>query len=198
MSRVLLSLSLAFSLLAPIEALDGRIQRAVQDARRPWLEPVMRAASDVGQPKILFGALLAVAVFSGPAGPATVRWTLATLIPTNLVVEGTKRAVNRTRPDGESKRSNASFPSSHAANAFAVAAALTRRWPRFGWAMWPAAALVAASRVYLNRHFTSDVLVGAAIGVASAYLVAWWVARRSAGQGPADIAGSGGDARREV
>lgn len=178
MSRALFSLSLAFTLLTPIRSLDVAIQDAVQRGRQPWLEPIMKTASDLGQPKVVFGALLAVAVFTGPAGPQSVRLTLLALASTNVIVESTKRTVNRTRPDGESKRSNASFPSSHAANAFALAAAMSRRWPRSGWALWPLAILVAISRVYLNRHFTSDVLAGAAVGVAMTVIVFAWAGRR--------------------
>jgi undecaprenyl-diphosphatase len=131
----------------------------------------MRGASDVGRPALLFGGLLAIAVFD-VAGPGTARLALAALLPTNLVVEGMKRAVNRTRPDGERKRSNASFPSSHAANAFALAWVFARRWRRPSAAFWLAAGVVAFSRLYLNRHYLSDVVVGAAVGIACAILAA--------------------------
>ena len=50
---------------------------------------------------------------------------------------------------------------------------LARHWRRAAPALWALAALIAASRVYLNRHFTSDAVVGAAIGIAGA----WWVHR---------------------
>jgi membrane-associated phospholipid phosphatase len=153
------------ALLDPLVHLDQRIQRAVQSLRPSPLDPVMRVATDVGRPEIVLGVLLAVAVASVPAGPATARNAILALLPTNLVVEGVKRAVNRTRPDGERKRSNASFPSSHAANAFALALVFSRRWRRLAVALFACAAFVALSRVYLNRHFASDILAGAAVGV---------------------------------
>jgi undecaprenyl-diphosphatase len=165
---------LLLALLAPLESLDAWVQTAVQGARRPALERPMRALTDVGKPAVLFASLLAISTFGGPAGPPTVRYVLATLAGTNLCVEGLKRTVNRPRPDGERKRSNASFPSSHAANAFAVAWALRRRWPRLAPAFLVFAAAVALSRVYLNRHFASDVVVGAALGVLWAWGMARW------------------------
>ena len=67
-----------------------------------------------------------------------------------------------------------SLPSMHAAGAFAVAAALAvmRTHRRLIGAMAFALALaVAWSRVCLGLHFPSDVLAGAAVGVASAWLV---------------------------
>ena len=164
------ALLLAIALLSPIEQLDLAVQGAVQGSRAPWLEPVMRGAASAGRPANVLAVLLAIALFDAAAGAPTVRLTLLALAPANLAVEGLKRAVNRARPDGEHKRSNASFPSSHAANAAAIAWVFSRRWRRLAPAFWAAALLVAGSRVYLNRHYLSDVLVGFAIGMACAWL----------------------------
>lgn len=68
-----------------------------------------------------------------------------------------------------------SFPSGHAATAFAAAAAVTsetrRMWPKSVWVVGPAlyggATLVGLSRMYHNRHWASDVALGAAIGTFS-------------------------------
>lgn len=172
-SAVLLRLGLAASLLAPIVDLDRRVQLAVQSWRPSPMDRPMEIATGVGRPQLVLGVLLAIAAFGGPAGQATARHAVLAMIPTNLVVEGAKRAINRTRPDGDRKRSNASFPSSHAANAFTIAWALSRRWPRWTVCFLLFAATVAFSRIYLNRHFLSDVLVGAAVGVVCA-----WAAER--------------------
>lgn len=186
-----LRLLLVLGLLSPIVELDLTVQRAVQRMRHPALEPMMHAASDVGRPSIVLGALLGIAVFTGPAGPATARIGLFTAAATNATVELLKRATDRARPDGEQRRSNASFPSGHAATAFALALVLARRWRRLAPAFWGFAGLVAWSRIYLNRHFLSDVVCGAIIGLAIAELIsraaARWdrrarPARRSAGR----------------
>jgi membrane-associated phospholipid phosphatase len=65
-----------------------------------------------------------------------------------------------------------SFPSGHTIAAFAAAAAVTsetRRWWRgsevyIGPLMYGGAALSGMSRIYHNRHWASDVVMGAAIG----------------------------------
>jgi membrane-associated phospholipid phosphatase len=65
-----------------------------------------------------------------------------------------------------------SFPSGHSVMAFAAAAAVTdethRFWPQSIWyiapAMYGGATLVALSRMYDNKHWASDVIVGAMIG----------------------------------
>lgn len=168
---VLPRLVLVFSLLGGIESLDWKMQRAVQTLSPSPFDGPMHTISDIGRPQLVFGVLLAIAAFGGPAGAATARHAILALIPANLAVEGLKRATQRTRPDGERSSSNSSFPSSHVANAAALAWVFARRWRRAAPAFYLFAALVAFSRVYLNRHFVSDVLCGALIGVASGWLI---------------------------
>jgi undecaprenyl-diphosphatase len=59
-----------------------------------------------------------------------------------------------------------SFPSGHAATAFAAATAVGVLHPRFRAPLFGLAVMVAVSRVYLGVHFWSDVLVGSLLGVA--------------------------------
>jgi undecaprenyl-diphosphatase len=59
-----------------------------------------------------------------------------------------------------------SFPSGHAATAFAAATAVGVLHPRFRIPLLALAGMVALSRVYLGVHFWSDVLVGSLLGVA--------------------------------
>lgn len=65
-----------------------------------------------------------------------------------------------------------SFPSNHAANAFALATLLARFDGRFSWLWLVLAALVASSRVYVGVHYPSDVVVGALLGVACGLVAA--------------------------
>lgn len=75
-----------------------------------------------------------------------------------------------------------SFPSGHSIAAFAAAAAVTsevdRWWPGGSWAvgtlMFGGATLAGASRMYNNRHWASDVIVGAAIGTVAGLKVVRW------------------------
>jgi undecaprenyl-diphosphatase len=163
--------ALVLSLLGSWLELDAGIVRALQERRAPWMDSAMNTVTRVGSPVTVLGALLALAVAAPPAGVTTARLALVSLAGANLAVEGLKWSVGRARPDGSTSRSNSSFPSSHAANAYCLALLLARRWPRAEWAWWLAAAALAFSRVYLNRHYPSDVLAGAALGAGVAALV---------------------------
>ena len=65
-----------------------------------------------------------------------------------------------------------SFPSGHTLTGFAAAAAVTaethRWWPHSTWyiapVMYGGATLIGMSRMYNNKHWASDVMMGAAIG----------------------------------
>jgi membrane-associated phospholipid phosphatase len=65
-----------------------------------------------------------------------------------------------------------SFPSGHTLVGFAAASAVTaetsRWWPKSKWyigpAMYGGATLIGLSRMYNNKHWASDVMMGAAIG----------------------------------
>jgi membrane-associated phospholipid phosphatase len=89
-------------------------------------------------------------------------------ILSQAVVQGMKYSIRRDRPTGEC----CSFPSGHAASAFAAASVLERHLGYRG--SWPAlvgATYVAASRLVDDRHFLSDVMMGAGVGMASGWTV---------------------------
>lgn len=85
------------------------------------------------------------------------------------VTYGLKEVFPERRPDGSD---NKSFPSGHTSVSFAAAATLQNR---YGWKVGVPAQIVAAfvglSRVEAKKHHVHDVLVGAAIGEASGFLI---------------------------
>jgi membrane-associated phospholipid phosphatase len=85
------------------------------------------------------------------------------------LIHSIKYVVRRDRPTGEC----CSFPSGHAASAFATASVLERHFGgyRGAWPTLAGASYVAASRLHDNRHFLSDVIFGSAIGAATGWTV---------------------------
>ena len=83
------------------------------------------------------------------------------------VTYGLKTTVDKKRPDGGSH----AFPSGHTSTSFQGAAFIQRRYGwKFGLPFYLGAAYVGWSRVYSDKHDVTDVLAGAAIGIASSYL----------------------------
>jgi undecaprenyl-diphosphatase len=70
---------------------------------------------------------------------------------------------------------SASFPSGHAATAFAAAVAVAVVYPRLGRPLLALAVVVALSRVYLGVHYVLDVAAGTLLGVAVGFAAAWVV-----------------------
>lgn len=87
------------------------------------------------------------------------------------IVNGLKYTVKRMRPDN-SKRN--SFPSGHTATAFMSATMLYKEYgelsPWVGIGSYGCASLVAVGRMLNNRHWMSDVLFGAGVGIFSTEL----------------------------
>ncbi len=97
------------------------------------------------------------------------------------VVEALKFAAGRERPyqdnaNGKFRLGGSSFPSEHAAIAWSIAGIVAHEYPNpfLKFLSYGLATVVSASRVEGKEHFTSDVLVGAALG----YLLSEYVYRR--------------------
>ncbi len=104
--------------------------------------------------------------------PGTALASGAALGVASFVTDLVKQAVDRARPPLSDAAvqavgplpSSPSFPSGHAATAFAAAVALAVLVPRLRVPALALATVVAVSRVYLGVHFWLDVLAGAALG----------------------------------
>jgi len=80
-----------------------------------------------------------------------------------------KFIIARPRPLGISMNflfnlADYSFPSAHAAVAFAALPILNKTYPRLKWLWILSASFVAFSRSYIGVHYLSDVVAGALIG----------------------------------
>jgi membrane-associated phospholipid phosphatase len=137
----------------------------------------------VGKHVSQLGALYTVAGISGGtylighiAGKERLRETgwlgLEALAHTQIVVQGIKLATQRERPPEAKKRrgfwqGGSSFPSGHAANAWALATVAAREYREkkiVPIAVYSLATIVSAARLVATRHHASDILVGGVVG----------------------------------
>lgn len=114
----------------------------------------------VGLPLVAAGKALT----SGDSeGFKALTYTLGTTL---VAAETLKALVHEQRPD---QSGNDSFPSGHTAIAFAAARFFDKRYaPETPAFVYAAAGLTALARVKADKHYTKDVLAGAALGYASA------------------------------
>lgn len=171
---------------------DRRWTHALQAPRFQDNRMLSRSASlirTIGDPGalLLSGSVYAVGRLTGRDGLADAgRHAGEAVLASGLVSLGIKTLVGRERPyadvagndadeflPGRGYRSDfASFPSGHTTVAFAAAAAfsgeLARSHPRAGRVATPLfytmATAVGVSRLYNNKHWASDAIIGAAVG----------------------------------
>ena len=160
-----------------VDALDRAVYDAVADTPTPRLDRLMVGVSNAANHSRLWLAIAAaVAVLGGDRGRrAACEGVLAvalTSAATNLILKNLARRQRPTRSDNqptlESRRVrrpvSTSFPSGHAASAFAFASAMGHALPSLRVPLRAAAATVAYSRVHTGVHYPSDVAVGALVG----------------------------------
>src|SRR5262249_35456349 len=128
--------------------------------------------------------ILMIAFFASPALDTMSRGLLAVVVVRlgyvfiavglpGLVSTVAKRWIGRVRPSADGpfayepfswRPDYAGLPSGHATTAFAALVAFGLVVPRLRPVLWLYALLVAASRVAVSAHYTSDVIAGAAFG----------------------------------
>ena len=159
------------SFLERVRAFDDAVDAAVAGRRNPTLDLVAFTLSSVADHSLLWQSAGLVREIVGPGdlGRAA-RFALAMGAESALTNGPIKAVFARSRPadfaelefsSGLRRPITSSFPSGHAAAAF-CAATLLGGGP--GW--YALAAAVASTRVYVRLHYASDVVGGAALGLA--------------------------------
>ncbi len=185
---------------AQSSAVDHAIFDAVEATPTPALDRFLVHLSDAANTSRLWlltaGAVAATGGDRGrrAAGHAVLAIGLAS-VTSNLALKSLAR---RRRPgasgDGQVVASrrvrrpvSPSFPSGHAASAFAFASSMGESVPALWMPLHLAAGLVAYARVHTGVHYPSDVAAGALVGALSG----WTVRRLARRLAPAAPAGSG-------
>lgn len=163
----------------PSPQVDTSLFLLINGAHSPIADDVMLLASAIGRAGFVWWVTGLIAMVFPTRRMAAWRLLLAVVMAYLLVDGVIKPVIGRDRPFDvvaearliDQRPVTSSFPSGHAAAAFAGALTASRLFPRARLAWWLLAAGIALSRVYLGAHWPTDVLAGAALGLA----VGWWV-----------------------
>ena len=152
--------------------LDQDIFDAIYDAP-PRIKPLgtaMEIGTYLGDGRTMLGVSLLLMAYGDDKNRETGRLLTSTFISTGVIVWGMKEIIGRKRPLDEVV-GNPAFPSGHTAYAFAGATLLANRYPKLRIPLYIGAGLVGVTRIYLGRHYASDVIAGAAVGTVTGALV---------------------------
>jgi len=175
-----LSLSAVLGAGLLLYSVDQDIQQWAQDHRSSSSEDIFKTIGHLGNGVVLIGLMTALYISGEVSDNNSLRKTallsLESWLTTGIIVRGLKSVVGRARPwTGESSHSFhpfstrsrfASFPSGHASSAFAVATVIADQSKKvyIDILAYSLATTAALSRVHLDKHWASDILVGSAIG----------------------------------
>lgn len=184
---------LKFSLIVGITAAvvdeDEDVQGWVQNHRSASTDRIARLAKPLGNGKYTLPALGTLycygSFFESERARRTALLGVESFIITGIFTETIKHVSHKHRPSSESlddplwdgpqvTRANLSFPSGHAASAFAVATVVASQYGDNALVpplMYGAATLCALSRVNDDTHWASDILLGSAIGHLTAKVI---------------------------
>jgi len=166
----------AHPVAARIRAVDRAVDAAVSQARNPILDALFYPLSSAADHSLLWLAIAGVREALGKARPGTALRLAAILgvesAVTNVVLKSffgrirpvLEPALIGPLPWGLRRPVTSAFPSGHATAGFTTAVFFSQADPGPPWYL--IAGLVAFSRVYVRLHHTSDVVAGAALGLA--------------------------------
>lgn len=156
--------------------LDAALYSAVATTLTPELDRYLRGLSRAADhSKLWIVSAAALAATGGRRGQRAAVDGLASIAAASALVNLLVKPLSgRRRPDRRAGRvptarrvampGSTSFPSGHAASAFAFATGAGIALPPAGLPLTAAAALVAYSRVHTGVHYPSDVIAGSIIG----------------------------------
>ena len=178
-------------LLEEAKAVDAVVYAAIAETEAPLLDSAMRRLSRAADHSKLWLAVAAgLILLGGPSGRRAARHGLISLGAASALANLVAKPLTvRARPQRSERAElarrhvpmprSSSFPSGHAASAFAFATGAAHARPGLSAPLRAIATLVGYSRVHTGVHFPADVLAGAFLGVSAAEIANRLLDRRA-------------------
>jgi membrane-associated phospholipid phosphatase len=173
-----------------LNKLDVAVYAAIAVTPTPAMDVALRRLSRAASySRLWLGCSAVLAACGGKRGRRAAENGVASIALTSAVVNLVLKPLgNRRRPDRQiydvpvarqvTMPRSTSWPSGHAASAFAFASGVGSAWPQTGIPLGVVASLVAYSRVHTGVHYASDTIAGTVCGVALAPVAVAAVERR--------------------
>ncbi len=172
LSLYLLALLILLTPHLKAENIDHYISRRIrEDFSSPNMDKVMNGFSDIGSNRVSLGVLVGLYTLGDERLQESTKLSTFSVAGATVACMVLKYMVNRERPTGTTNRYNTSFPSSHATGAFAFSYVMSKRHPKVAIPLYLTASTICFSRVYLGRHYVSDVIAGSILGIAAGWIV---------------------------
>lgn len=150
----------------------------VQSQRNDWQDKVMPPLTLLGDGLVHIGAYGALYKFGNDYDKRVAAMAMEGLVNVAVVSTILKFSFTATRPEVTPDHrdwftadiKNLSFPSGHTMTAFCAAAIFGDAY-HVEWLTFPLAAAVGYSRIYNRKHWPSDVIAGAGLGILIGYTV---------------------------
>lgn len=156
--------------IAGIITLDGKVNSKLAGFHKPWLKAILAIITLLGSGPFWAAVYACIFIF----GPGALRPLLTPVIEAELatlvIILFLRYLTRRQRPRADrggrplDPWNRYSFPSHHAARMIMLSVIFGAHYRGSLAGMLPAAVLIGFSRLYLEKHYLSDVLAGAAVG----------------------------------
>ncbi len=154
------------------ENIDEKLSRQIsENLSSPFMDRTMDGFTTLGSSEVTPIILVGLYTLGDTKLQETTKLSTYSIAAGMLTCALIKLSVNRERPCETTSRINSSFPSGHSTGAFAFAYVFGKKYPNASIPLYLTAASIALSRVYLEKHYITDVIAGAILGTTAGYFV---------------------------
>jgi len=133
-----------------------------KDLNNKFLDKATPIIQLMGDPKGYLGVCVLLCAFGNDKMYETGKMASAGFVESGLLAFALKETIRRARP--LNKNAEDSFPSGHSTVSFTLATIVSHQYPRLRVPIYLMAIGTGFSRIYLGKHYPSDVLAGAVLG----------------------------------